>query len=147
MSNKDIYKEWNNWLGSFVALDTERENKNNNITVYRPRFSSLVNLKQQLGVIYAAYETIVCSNNLEKKLDYYAKSIIISQIVNIRHSELKRLTDNLVEYNPMVNSDYENFIRIYTENVQIISNEISLLVSHQNKLDRDHKKALDNMTT
>lgn len=147
MSNEEIYKEWRNWLEPFVSLFTEKEKANNILPIYRHRFSCPANLKQQLGVAYTAYETIVCHNNSEKKLDYYSKSNIISQIVSIRHSELKRLTENLSEYNPIANSDYEYFIRIYSENVQIIADEISMLVMHQNKLDKDHKKALNNMTT
>lgn len=145
MSNEEIYKEWRNWLEPFVALSIEKVN--DILPIYRRRFSCPANLKQQLGVAYTAYEAIVCHNNSEKKLDYYSKSNIISQIVTIRHSELKRLTESLSEYNPVANSNYEYFIRIYNQNVQIIADEISMLIMHQNKLDKDDKKTLNNMTT
>lgn len=147
MSSREKYNEWKNWLEPFVSLPTEDKKVKDKLSIYRHRFLCPSNLKQQLGVIYTAYENIVCHNNSEKKLDYYSKSNIISQIINIRHSELKRLTESLSEYNPVASYDYEYFIRIYNQNVQIIADEISMLIMYQNKLDKDRNKSLNNMTT
>ena len=145
MSYENIYNEWKNWLSSFCSLNIEDKLFLKILPIYKHRFSNK-SIQNQLAVIYASYELMICSKISDRILDYYSKSLIISQIIEIRYSELKRLTNLLSEMNSSATENFDSFMKYYAENCKIISDEISLLIHEQQKLDKQHSKELEKST-
>lgn len=134
------YKEFINWLHTFCRLYLETEKMYMDILpVYKRRFAK-ESIKSQLSVMYTYYINFM--HLKENEMNYYKKSTVISAVISYRYSTLKHMKDALDNTNANSTSEFAELLRIYTNNCQIITEEISLLVREQEILDRAYKKSL-----